>query len=289
MHRGLETRTRLEKLFLAAVDALAGVQSPQLVHAWRGVALTRRYQPGRSADALAAHRRALAADPQCAQAVDEYVDFMRFWATADGLTDTLGTIPVHLRSERLPLLVSTARGTDQWGNMPPGDGERWLADLPALLRRLNDQCGLGWVLSEHGLEEERTGSHEKAVELLREALATGHATAHAVDRLTVRMVAQQEWAEAAAALQAALVQPITSDTLRQRMDARLRRCERQLTPTARPVTDAATGPDGSLAAGISPPEVRAWARDHGYQVGDRGRLPSEVTNAYHRAQRDSAD
>lgn len=288
MHRGLETRTRLEQLFLTAVDALAAAQSPQLVHAWRGVALTRRYQPGRSADALDAHLRALAADPRCVQAVDEYVDFMRFWATADGLNDTLRNIPVELRRERLPLLVSTARGADQWGNMPPADGERWLADLPGLLRRLDDQRSLGWVLSQQGLEEERTGSHAKAVQLLREALATGHATAQAVDRLTVRMVAQQEWVEAAAALRAALVQSITSDTLRERMAARLRRCERQLTSAAPPATDAVTGPAGSVAAGIAPSEVRDWARNHGYQVGDRGRLPSEVTDAYRRAQRDSA-
>lgn len=29
--------------------------------------------------------------------------------------------------------------------------------------------------------------------------------------------------------------------------------------------------------------IRDWARQHGYQVSDRGRIPSEVTEAYHRA------
>lgn len=29
--------------------------------------------------------------------------------------------------------------------------------------------------------------------------------------------------------------------------------------------------------------VRAWARQHGYAVGDRGRLPEDVQEAYHRA------
>ena len=30
--------------------------------------------------------------------------------------------------------------------------------------------------------------------------------------------------------------------------------------------------------------VRAWARQHGYTVSDRGRIPSNITEAYHRAQ-----
>lgn len=28
--------------------------------------------------------------------------------------------------------------------------------------------------------------------------------------------------------------------------------------------------------------IRAWARKNGYQVSDRGRIPSEVVDAYHR-------
>jgi hypothetical protein len=30
----------------------------------------------------------------------------------------------------------------------------------------------------------------------------------------------------------------------------------------------------------SPPDVRDWARKHGYKVSDRGRLPSDVVAAY---------
>jgi DNA polymerase-3 subunit epsilon len=34
----------------------------------------------------------------------------------------------------------------------------------------------------------------------------------------------------------------------------------------------------------SPAAVRAWARANGYEVGERGRLPAEVTEAYRHAQ-----
>lgn len=33
-------------------------------------------------------------------------------------------------------------------------------------------------------------------------------------------------------------------------------------------------------ARLDAPEVRAWARRHGYPVGDRGRLPDDVLKAY---------
>lgn len=41
---------------------------------------------------------------------------------------------------------------------------------------------------------------------------------------------------------------------------------------------------GLTAGEQSPAELRAWAREHGYQVGDRGRLPSDVVTAYRSAQ-----
>jgi DNA polymerase-3 subunit epsilon len=34
---------------------------------------------------------------------------------------------------------------------------------------------------------------------------------------------------------------------------------------------------------VSPTTVRAWARGNGSAIGDRGRLPSEVLDAYRRA------
>jgi hypothetical protein len=37
---------------------------------------------------------------------------------------------------------------------------------------------------------------------------------------------------------------------------------------------------GRTAAGPSPADIRAWARDHGFDVPDRGRVSSEVREAY---------
>ena len=44
---------------------------------------------------------------------------------------------------------------------------------------------------------------------------------------------------------------------------------------------------GARATGTAPVDreqnkaIRDWARQHGYQVSDRGRIPNEVTTAYH--------
>jgi hypothetical protein len=37
---------------------------------------------------------------------------------------------------------------------------------------------------------------------------------------------------------------------------------------------------GGRASGPSPADIRAWARDHGFKVPDRGRVSSEVREAY---------
>lgn len=36
----------------------------------------------------------------------------------------------------------------------------------------------------------------------------------------------------------------------------------------------------AAAAGSSPAEVRAWARENGYEVSERGRVPAVVTQAF---------
>lgn len=39
----------------------------------------------------------------------------------------------------------------------------------------------------------------------------------------------------------------------------------------------------SASSGASATEVRAWARDNGYDVSDRGRVPAEIREAYEAA------
>ena len=54
---------------------------------------------------------------------------------------------------------------------------------------------------------------------------------------------------------------------------------------AAPASPAAVGARSLPAAHVSasPAVVRAWARANGWDVGERGRLPAEVTDAYRRA------
>jgi hypothetical protein len=51
----------------------------------------------------------------------------------------------------------------------------------------------------------------------------------------------------------------------------------EVSPSAAPVTTGASGQ-------VSTAAVRSWARDNGYAVADRGRVPAEVVTAYRNAQ-----
>jgi DNA polymerase-3 subunit epsilon len=57
-------------------------------------------------------------------------------------------------------------------------------------------------------------------------------------------------------------------------------------PKATPATPRqhTTPPNASAPVGVSPAAVRTWAQANGYQISQRGRLPAEVLDAYHRAQ-----
>jgi DNA polymerase-3 subunit epsilon len=50
--------------------------------------------------------------------------------------------------------------------------------------------------------------------------------------------------------------------------------------TSEPAVD---GPASKPESTVSPVAARAWARSNGFHVGERGRLPAEVANAYRRA------
>jgi DNA polymerase III subunit epsilon len=59
-----------------------------------------------------------------------------------------------------------------------------------------------------------------------------------------------------------------------------------LPPVTSALTSRLAGDAGTLPAAhviASPVAMRAWARANGYEVGERGRLPAEVADAYRRA------
>jgi hypothetical protein len=49
---------------------------------------------------------------------------------------------------------------------------------------------------------------------------------------------------------------------------------------ARPVTGRGRRTTAKAAAGAAPAEIRAWARDNGFDVPERGRVSAEVREAY---------
>ena len=54
-------------------------------------------------------------------------------------------------------------------------------------------------------------------------------------------------------------------------------------PATTPPSSVETALPEASGNSVSPAVVRGWARANGYEVGDRGRRPLEVTNAYCRA------
>ncbi|OHV61338.1 TerD family protein [Pseudofrankia sp. BMG5.36] len=226
--RSPETKAVLEAMFADAAEALAAGHHPDEVEAWFGLAQVRRYQKGRRDDTLAAFDRALAASPEHRGVWDAYLEYVTYSISVDSLLALTERLPSALRPEYLHWLVSVADGRDRWGGMPAADGARYRVELLGLLTRLGDQESLGWFLSETGLTEERTGSHTRAVDILRDAMRTGYPSVKAVDRLTIRLVKDGEWDEAAQALTAVLAKPITSDSTREKLTKRLARCRKLL-------------------------------------------------------------
>jgi len=81
-----------------------------------------------------------------------------------------------------------------------------------------------------------------------------------------------------------LVPPPEMDVMRTAQEIRLRaRSAPPRMPAAPPRAAAPRPSDSSIsraAEATDPGAVRAWARDHGYAVGDRGRMAAEITAAY---------
>jgi hypothetical protein len=228
MDREPATRARLENLYLQAASATQAARHPAEADAWLGLADVRRYQKGRRDDTLAAFNAALSAAPERDDVWEEYLSYVTYGISAPLLLEVTAAMPPRIRAGRIGMLLSVAEQRDRWGTMPVEEGKAYRCRLPDLLRQLHDDESLGACLSVFGLREEREGSHADAVAILAEAAATGHATAAAIDRLTVHLVKAEQWSKARTVLHAALAVPIASDTMRERLSRRLARCERQL-------------------------------------------------------------
>jgi stress response protein SCP2 len=252
--RSLDTRAVLEEMYLRAARSLEAEKHAALGMAWLGLATVRRYQKGRREDALEAFDSALAASPDDLDVWDAYLDYITYAASAASLIGIVERMPVAVRAEKLRLVVSVGHGADRWGTMSLEDQKTFTAELPAVLERLGDHASLGTLLSEDALREYRVGSHDRARDLMRRAVATGYPSPACVDRLTIDLVKQGKKAEAAVILRDALERPIPSDSLRVKMTKRLARCGG--TPTAAPPAEDSVELDADPLAEPAPPQVQ---------------------------------
>ncbi len=155
-----------------------------------------------------------------------YLDYVTYGVSAVFLLGIVRRVPAAVRPAVMPRIMAVCRGRDRWSTMPDLDQSRFQAELPALLEALDDQVCLGGLYSESGLAEHRSGSHDAALVIMRRAVATGHPTLACVDRVTIDLMKLGELHESHAILTRALADTIASDSLRDRLDKRLSRCER---------------------------------------------------------------
>ncbi|OLT30477.1 hypothetical protein BJF79_09505 [Actinomadura sp. CNU-125] len=90
------------------------------------------------------------------------------------------------------------------------------------------------LAADAGLREEKEGDLEKAIVSYRRAVAAGSTDAKVIDRLTIWLVKQDLYAEAAAALTQALRNPAEAATRQDRLRKRLERCQRELSRSSKP-------------------------------------------------------
>ena len=117
--------------------------------------------------------------------------------------------------------------------MNPAAGEELRQRLLLAAEAHGDMATVATLVGKAGLDAEKAGDVGTAVGLWRRAVSAGSTDEKVADRLTVRLVKQHEYDEAARVLRQALASRPQSADVGLRMERRLARCERELAQGAR--------------------------------------------------------
>jgi hypothetical protein len=218
---------RLERQFRDLAARLDRAEDPAAGIAWIGVAHSTRYQKGRRADVLAAFAEGLRRDPNQVDAWCELLDYTAWSPDVGALMQVLQSAPVGVRPNLVPTLLSISRGTDRGGRMSPTDGERLRAGMLSAAEKTEDRGCLAVLYADLGKQSAKVKDDEAAYEWWRRALAAGCTEPQVVDHVSVRLVQGADFEGAATALRSSLARDDVARTLRERMEKRLARCERE--------------------------------------------------------------
>lgn len=215
-----------ERNLRTIADQLAQAGDPQVGQAWLMLAQTIRYQSGRRDDTLAAYIEALYYDRANALLWQELMDYASFAPHVPTLAEVFSRVPLEVRPELWGDFVSAFNGYSRAGVADLQKAEELQAVLLQIAERQNDGATVAHFYGAQATKAEKAGDTDAAVVAWRRAVATGRAEAPVVDRFTIWLVKQGEFAEAAQALRQVLADPPPSKTLRDRLEKRLARCEK---------------------------------------------------------------
>src|SRR5664279_4333019 len=124
-------------------------------------------------------------------------------------------------------------GTDRVGKLGAEAGTRLRAGLLGLAECEADRGSLAVLCVDAGRRAAKAGDEVGAHSWWRRAVAAGSTDPGIVDRLTIWLVKESIYSEAAPALRQALAVPLEAASVRARLEKRLARCERKLGKTPR--------------------------------------------------------
>ncbi|MFF5260513.1 DUF4429 domain-containing protein [Actinomadura viridis] len=218
----------LENRAKALIQQFEQASDPKVAVAWLMYAQCVRYQGGRRDDTLAGYIRCLFYDRNNSEAWAELFEYVCAAPHIPMLLNLYRHVPIPLRTGPARHLLAVSHGQDRHGNMPAHRGERLRGELKALAASQNDSAPLAVLAENAGRRAEKDGDEGAAIAAYREAVAAGSTDPRVADRLSIWLVKQELYAEAEKVLTQALQQPPTAASTRDRLEKRLRRCQRHL-------------------------------------------------------------
>jgi tetratricopeptide (TPR) repeat protein len=219
---------RLEHTVKKIIHQMESASDPKMADAWLTLARCTRFQKGRRDDTLTAYINCLQSDRGNADAWSELFEYICTAPHVPMLVNLYQRVPSQVRPTIADHLLAVSYGADRHGNLSAHGGMRLRATLKNLAVTQQDQGTIALLSADAGRRAEKAGDQDTAIAAYREAIAAGSTDSKVADRLSIWLVKQGLYAEAAAALTQALQQPPKTASTRDRLEKRLQRCQRAL-------------------------------------------------------------
>ncbi|MEV4670849.1 hypothetical protein AB0K34_04270 [Actinomadura sp. NPDC049382] len=220
----------LERRASDLVTRLGSAADPWVARAWLALARCTRYQKGRRDDTLRAYVSALHVERGIADAWVELFEYVCAAPYAPMLLDLYARVPVLARPAVAAHLLRVSYGEDRHGKLRAFSGSALRVALERLAVNQGDDGTVAVLAADNGLRAEKAGNIDEAIVSYRRAVAAGSTAPKVVDRLSIWLVKQGLYSEAAAALTQALRVPPEKASVQERLRKRLERCQGKISP-----------------------------------------------------------